>query len=350
MANKKIGFDCRYIKLEAPDGISRFSSELFSALSQKTQMVAIISDEKQLSSLPAGIDYVKIHSPTSAIEPLTALKLNREKFDVVFSPMQTMGSIGRKFKLILTIHDLIYYNHPKPPSEFNLFIRLIWRLYHLSYLPQKLLLRGADQVVTVSETSKAQILAKKLTKRPVTVVSNAANQLDSNNCPVEKKIVYMGSFMPYKNVEQLILGTAKLDGFKLVLLSRIGISQKTQYQKLALQHGVDIEFLNGVSDEEYARQLCSATALVHASSDEGFGIPIIEAMSVGCPVVCSDIPIFREIAGEAGLYFNPGDADGFASQVMKASEQREQIRNNLVRQANSFNWATSADALSRLLA
>ena len=141
-------------------------------------MVAIISDEKQLSSLPAGIDYVKIHSPTSAIEPLTALKLNREKFDVVFSPMQTMGSIGRKFKLILTIHDLIYFNHPKPPSEFNLIIRLIWRLYHLSYLPQKLLLRGADQVVTVSETSKAQIVSKKLTKRPVTVVSNAANQLD----------------------------------------------------------------------------------------------------------------------------------------------------------------------------
>ena len=312
-------------------------------------MVAIISDEKQLSSLPEGIDYVKIHSPTSGIEPMTALKLNREKFDVVFSPMQTMGSIGRKFKLILTIHDLIYFNHPKPPSEFNLIIRLIWRLYHLSYLPQKLLLRGADQVVTVSETSKAQILSKKLTKRPVTVVSNAANQLDSNNCPVEKKIVYMGSFMPYKNVEQLILGTAKLDGFKLVLLSRIGISQKTQYQKLALQHGVDIEFLNGVSDEEYARQLCSATALVHASSDEGFGIPIIEAMSVGCPVVCSDIPIFREIAGEAGLYFNPGDADGFASQVMKASEQREQMRSKLVSQANSFNWETSADALRRLL-
>ena len=155
--------------------------------------------------------------------------------------------------------------------------------------------------------------------------------------------------MPYKNVEQLILGTAKLDGFKLVLLSRIGFSQKTQYQKLALQHGVDIEFLNGVSDEEYARQLCSATALVHASSDEGFGIPIIEAMSVGCPVVCSDIPIFREIAGEAGLYFNPGDADGFASQVMKASEQREQMRSKLVNQANSFNWETSADALRRLL-
>jgi glycosyltransferase involved in cell wall biosynthesis len=308
-----------------------------------------VSDGEQLAVLPKGVEYVKIHKPTSIVEPLTALKLNRERFDVVFSPMQTIGSFGKRFKLILTVHDLIYFSHPKPPAEFNFLIRLVWRLYHLSFIPQKLLLSGADQVVTVSETSKAQIVSKKLTKRPVNVVPNAANQLEARDCTVERKLVYMGSFMPYKNVDQLIRGTARLNDYKLVLLSRIDKSQRSQFQELATKLGVEIEFLNGVSDEEYTRQLCSATALVHASSDEGFGIPIIEAMSVGCPVVCSDIPIFREIAGEAGLFFQLGDYDDFARQLMTASENRALLKKRLLSQADSFNWQNSAEILKSLL-
>ena len=349
MTNKVIGFDCRYIRPNSQDGISRFSTELFTALSKEMELTAIISDAEQLKRLPAGTKFVKLHGPTSILEPFSALRLNKHNFDVVFSPMQTIGSLGKKFKLILTVHDLIYFSHPKPPRNFNIFVRMLWRLYHTSFLPQMILLRGADEVATVSETTKRLIIQNKLTNRPVTVIHNAANQLKSRKSEVEKKIVYMGSFMPYKNVEDLIYGLAELDDYRLVLLSRISQEDKSRLQWLAFKLGTRVEFANGVSDDEYADHLSSATALVHASSDEGFGIPIIEAMSVGCPVVCSDISIFREIAGDAGLFFSLGDHRHFAKQVMAAGEQRDALRERLIAQSNSFSWDKSAKALAKLL-
>lgn len=349
MTKKVIGFDCRYIRPNSQDGISRFSTELFSALSKDTELTAIISDPKQLERLPAGTRFVRLHGPTSVLEPFSALRLNKHGFDVVFSPMQTIGSLGKKFKLILTVHDLIYYSHPKPPSNFNVFVRILWRLYHTSFLPQKFLLRGADQVATVSETTKRLIIQNQLTNKPVKVIPNAANQLKAQKSVIEKKIVYMGSFMPYKNVEDLVYGVANLDGYKLTLLSRISNQEKSRLQSLAEKLGANVEFANGVSDEEYANHLSSATALVHASSEEGFGIPIIEAMSVGCPVVCSDIPIFREIAGDAGLFFNTGDHQQFAKQVIAANEQRAELKERLIAQANLFSWDKSAKALAKLL-
>jgi glycosyltransferase involved in cell wall biosynthesis len=349
LTKKVIGFDCRYIRPNSQDGISRFSTELFSALSKEMELTAIVSDPKQLESLPDGTKYVTLHGPTSILEPLAAMRLNKYQFDAVFSPMQTMGSLGKKFKLILTVHDLIFYSHPKPPSSFNVFVRILWRLYHTSFLPQKLLLRGADEVATVSETTKRLIIKNQLTNNPVTVIPNAANQLEYQKSEVEKKIVYMGSFMPYKNVEDLVHGVANLDGYSLILLSRIGKEDKHRLQSLADTLGAQVEFADGVSDEEYAHHLSSATALVHASSDEGFGIPIIEAMSLGCPVVCSDIPIFREIAGDAGLFFELGDHQQFAKQVIAASEKRVELKERLMAQANTFSWDKSAKALAELL-
>lgn len=349
MTNSKIGFDCRYIRPNSQDGISRFSIGLFTSLSKILKLTAIINDHRQLESLPKGTEYITIHSPTSPLEPFASMRLNKHNFKVVFSPMQTIGSLRKRHKLILTVHDLIYYSHPAPPADFNLFIRLLWRVYHSSFLPQKLLLRGADEVVTVSETTKRLIIDKNLTTKPLTVVPNATNELAYENLPVEKKIVYMGSFMPYKNVEQLIRASAELEGYRLLLLSKITSKKRVQLSKLAKKFAVAVEFADGVSENEYAKHLSTATALVHASSDEGFGIPIIEAMSVGCPVVCSDIPIFREIAGSAGLFFEIGNHKQFAEQVRKAHQERAEMRESLINQARKYSWDQAAERLSELL-
>lgn len=349
MTNRAIGFDCRYIHPDSLDGIGRFTIELFRATSEKLEITAIISDPRQLEFLPSGTKYVRLNSPTSMLEPLASLRLNAHKFETVYSPMQTIGSIGKKFRLILTIHDLIYYSHPKPPNNFNPLIRLGWWLYHKSFIPQRVLLNAADEVVTISNSTKKLITENKLTKKRITVVSNAAKQLTLKPLPVEKKIVYMGSFMPYKNVEELIYGASQLNGFRLVLLSRIGQSDRLRLESLAARVGVAIDFEDGVTDEDYALHLSSATALVHASSEEGFGIPVIEAMSVGCPVVCSDIPIFKEIAGEAGLFFEVGNHKQFAQQVEYAAAHRSQMHASLKGQANLFSWEKSADALAELI-
>ena len=353
---KTIFFDARYIRVDHHDGISRFSAGLASALASKAKVIALICDPRQLESLPTGIDFRVIHAPTTSFEPFTALKLNRLGAEIVFSPMQTIGSFGRKFKLVLTLHDLIYYRHPTPPPSMSLPVRIGWRIFHLSYGPQRRLLNAADAVATVSQTTADLISEHRLTKRPVKVVYNAAGSraLDGTprTLPVgEKNLVYMGSFMGYKNVETLIRGLGLLPDYKLHLLSRITAKRRAELTKLAGENADRVVFHNGVTDEEYSDLLANAFALVSASFDEGFGIPLAEAMSHGTPVVVSDMPIFHEIAGGAGTYFSAADAEGFAASIRSIESEAEWLAKSLagLAQVQRFNWDKSADALLEVL-
>lgn len=347
-------FDARYVRVGQHDGISRFSAGLFEALNKITDVTAIISDLRQLDKLPAKTKFVKIGDPTSPLEPFAALKLNRLGAKIVFSPMQTIGSFGRKFKLVLTVHDLIYYRHPAPPPGFNALVRALWRLYHLSYLPQRFLLNRADAIVTVSETTKSLIAENHLTRKPVSVVYNAAGEVEEmNSAPAKPKIntlIYMGSFMDYKNTETLIKAMAWLPDFQLNLLSRISDARREELMSL-VPGGAKVEFLNGVSEEEYQQQLLQATALVSASRDEGFGIPLVEAMSLGVPVVVSDIPIFREIGGEAASYFNAESPEALAEAITTISDQKIWLQKSEMglSQARKFDWNKSASELLNLV-
>jgi glycosyltransferase involved in cell wall biosynthesis len=357
----RIVFDCRYTRFDRHDGISRYTAELVTELSRLHSVTMLISDHRQLAMLPS-LPWQLVSAPTSIREPLVALRVNRLHPDVVFSPMQTMGSWGRTYRLLLTVHDLIYYRNRTPPRDMPGFIRILWRLYHLSWWPQRMLLNRADGVVTVSETTRALMLEHHLTRRPITVVPNAAGALGATrgvDTGVDKGIrrtgpgtgslVYMGSFMPYKNVDTLVRALAALPGHDLHLLSRVGDTERARLQALAPD--ARIVFHDGVSDEEYVALLDSATALVTASLDEGFGIPLVEAMSLGIPVVVSDIPIFREIGGDAALYFEARDPAAFAAAVHRLDEPGEwATRSGLaIAQAARYNWADSAAILLRAI-
>ena len=117
----RLFFDARYIRTDFHDGISRFSHQLAHALvataPADVEITFLIHDEAQRALLPAGARTLVFHAPTSAAEPFAALRLNRYRPDAVFSPMQTIGSMGRRFGLILTLHDTIYYRHRTPPRD-----------------------------------------------------------------------------------------------------------------------------------------------------------------------------------------------------------------------------------------
>lgn len=345
-----IFFDVRYIRPDHHDGISRFSANLFAALSKRVELTAIISDETQLARLPKGTKWVKINAATSALEPFAALRLNRHKPDLVFSPMQTIGSLGRKFKLVLTIHDLIYYRHSKPPANLPPMLRLGWRLFHLTYIPERILLAGCNAVVAVSNATLTDIRKNRLTRKPVAVVHNAPElrQTAPSNRTIEKTLVYMGAFMPYKNVETLIRGVGLLGDYRLELLSRVTPSRKAELQRLADECRANVVFHDGVSDQRYLELLDSTTALVSASLDEGFGIPVVEALEHGVPVAVSDIEIFREVAGDVGAFFDPKDAQAFASSIREI-EAKPTSAAKLRDQAAKFNWDDSASALLKLI-
>ena len=136
---------------------------------------------------------------------------------------------------------------------------------------------------------------------------------------------------------------------ELHLMSRISPDERARLTALA--PGGKLVFHDGASDETYREVLRGATALVSASRDEGFGIPLVEAMSLGTPVVVSDIPVFREVAGAAGAYVAPNDVGGFVRAVRELDDQDVwAARSAAARdQAARYSWETSAKVLLALL-
>ena len=345
-------FDCRFIRVEQHDGISRFSAELFSAVSNLVAVTAIISDPGQLAKLPKGVNHVMANDPKNPwLELLLPRRLNSLGASVVFSPMQTMGSVGKRYRLILTLHDLIYYKHRKPPVSLAWPIRLAWRLFHLGFEPVRILLGRADAVVTISETTKAQITKHRLTTNPIHVVYNASSMPRVARPlagPASRNLVYMGSFMPYKNVELLLSAIELLPEYTLTLLSSISAKRRSQLLSLvSASTAARVRFVNGASESEYQQILDESFALVSASKDEGFGIPLIEAMSRAIPVVISDIAIFKEVAGSAGSYFDNTNVADLVSRILDLEDSahwNEASAKSLVR-SGSFNWGKSATKL-----
>lgn len=348
-----IWFDGRFVKPGKPDGIGQFSLGLAKELAKLTDVTVLVSSKAQAEEFN-GLKHFLVNSPSSPSELTLAFRLRKQNIDVLFSPMQTTSSWFRNFKLVLTLHDLIYYRHRTPPAYFNPLLKLGWRLFHLSYLPQRILLNNADAIVTVSKTTKNEILKYRLTKRPIHLVYNAADPVEmmpEGNRHNERSLIYMGSFTGYKNVETLIKGAGLLPEHKLILLSRISPNRKAELEALANEVGANIEFKNGVTKTEYGELLASAQALVSASLDEGFGIPLVEAMERGTPVVVSNLEIFREIAQDAGLRFLPTDPQAFANEVLRLSDANnwDWYSNLGLSQAKGFSWELSAQALLDIL-
>lgn len=347
--NMKLFYDARYIRTDFHDGISRYSTELGNSLAKITEVTFLICDLAQVQFLPKNAKYIQIHEPASPLEPFTANVLNKYEPDIVFSPMQTMGTAGRKYKLILTSHDMIYYRHSTPPNNIHGPLRIGWRLYHMSYIPQRIALNGADIVATVSTTVQREFEQAKLTKRPIVVIPNAPQKFHTHKVKhsgTPKNIVYMGSFMPYKNVETLIKGMEWLPGRTLHLLSKITPARRKVLTKL-IPKDADVRFHGGVTDDAYEAILADNAILTSASYDEGYGIPVAEALAMGVPAVISNIPIFHEVAAGGALYFLPDNAKQFAERVKELDDKptRDQLIKNGRAHISSFAWDDSARAL-----
>jgi glycosyltransferase involved in cell wall biosynthesis len=155
----------------------------------------------------------------------------------------------------------------------------------------------------------------------------------------------MGSFMPYKNVETLVSMMKFLPGYTLHALSKISDKDRRRLEARDGSHSVI--FHNGVDDHTYIKLLEGATALVSASRDEGFGIPLVEAMSVGTPIVVSDIDIFHEIGGDAALFAHCDEPEDFAQRILSLQDPAVWHRRSQDsrRQASTFSWERSAREL-----
>jgi glycosyltransferase involved in cell wall biosynthesis len=171
-------------------------------------------------------------------------------------------------------------------------------------------------------------------------------------------LLYVGSERPRKNLLVLLRAFSLLrkqgrpfDSLTLLKIGSPGRSPRFRKQtiKEASRLGIDrqIHFVDRMSDRELAGAYSNAVALVYPSLYEGFGLPIVEAMACGCPVVTSNVSSIPEIAGSAALLVDPNDAKGLAEalgSVILRQDLRASLRAKGLRRATEFSWDRTAEA------
>lgn len=165
-------------------------------------------------------------------------------------------------------------------------------------------------------------------------------------------VLFVSSLWPYKNCEGLLrawaLARTRLADRALVI---VGPGRDKQYvahlHHLARDLGItdDVNFVGGVPIEETARFYQAADAFVYPSLNETFGLPILEAMACGCPVVTSDTSAMPETAGGAALLCDPRDPPAIAAAIIEATGRgRDHLRDAGLRRASQFTWGATAAA------
>jgi len=113
----------------------------------------------------------------------------------------------------------------------------------------------------------------------------------------------------------------------------------------------NVTFLGRVSDDDLASLLRSALCLAFPSLTEGFGLPLVEAMAIGCPVVASDRPSLREVCGTAGLLASPTDPEAWLDRfrsLATSEDRQEECRQRGLEQVKRFSWSDSANIYASL--
>ena len=179
--------------------------------------------------------------------------------------------------------------------------------------------------------------------------ANAARANVSRYGITKRFALFVSSLWPYKNCEGLLRAWAlagdQVADRQLVIVGGGAEQYVAQLKSLAIDLGIgsDVLFVGKVPNPEIAVFYQAADALVYASLNETFGLPILEAMACGCPVVTSDVSAMPEIAGGAALLCDPHDPASIAKAIIEAmAPERDRLRDAGLRRAGEFTWGTTA--------
>ncbi len=260
----------------------------------------------------------------------------------------TAPALGRR--MILCIHDASVFT---APDSYSFGFRSFYKAL------QPLIARRAAALTTVSHDAARQIVAHLgLTRRDIVVLPNGHEHVlswrpdRSALTPGPRPyVLVIGSLARHKNIE-LITGLAEeLDRLGVAIKIAGGSAGVFAHMKNAA--APNVSWLGRVSDDDLACLLRDALCLAFPSVSEGFGIPALEAMALGCPVVASDTSSLPEVCGPAALYAAPDDPARWLAQIAKLLDSpalRDELRVKGHAQAKSFSWARSARGYADLIA
>lgn len=285
------------------------------------------------------------------------------KPDLIFSPTHYIPRFS-PIRRIATIFDLSFLHFPEMFEK-----RDLWQLKNWT----KFSAENADQIVTISNFSKRDIVEQyKLAKDRVTVAypgydENIFHPI-GNKMIVQKilrkykikapYIIYTGTIQPRKNLIRLIEAVSRIDNLNLVIVGKAtGEGRQGWMYKDILDaprsFGIEnrIKFLGFVPTSDLPYFLSGALAFIQPSLWEGFGIPVLEAMACGTPVLVSNVSSIPEVVGSAGLLFDPYSADQIEQAIrtiISDQKLRQKYAKASLEQAKKFSWNKMAKQVLRV--
>lgn len=307
-------------------GVERYGREIISLMGSRCRIV--MTQENGLFG----------HAWEQFVLPV---KLNPKS--IMWSPANTGPlMVGNQ---ALTVHDLSPLEHPE---WFNKNFAMWYRLF----LP--LLAKRVRVVFTPSEFVKKKILHRlKVTNVIVTPNGVDTTRFHPQACQLtyklpRKYILFVGSLQPRKNILELLKTWQTIkDDFKDIWLVIVGQSGQV-FQGIKFVEEERILFLKYVNDDDLPGIYAQADLLVLPSYDEGFGLPVIEAMACGTPVIVSDGGALPEIVGDAGLIFELSNPDGLKIAIrecLSRNDLRQRLKEKGLAHIHSFTWEQTAELI-----
>lgn len=368
----RIGIDARFYGGEQSKGLGRYTQKLIEHLLQLTTehtFVIFLQEEAfhQWEHTQENVEVVLApYQWYSMTEQLyMPLKIKQHNVDFMHFPHFNVP-IFYNGPFIVTIHDLIISRFPTERATTLGPMMYKFKQFAYNRVIQHAA-RRAKKIITVSEYSKQDIMD--FFKLPAEHIEVTYEAVDGFVTPPETKnilerygihqpyLLYVGNAYPHKNLETLLKVMAKLKKEKKLFCNLVLVG-KSDYFYLRLQQqawALDVEdcvqFVGFVPDAELAALYQGALVYLFPSKYEGFGLPPLEAMYYGTPVISSNTSCLPEILGEAALYFNFQDVDGIIQQVLRLQADQN-LRSVLVEkgyeQVKQYNWRTMAKSTLRI--
>jgi glycosyltransferase involved in cell wall biosynthesis len=255
-----------------------------------------------------------------------------DRVDVLHCPTHR-APVSSPVPLVVTFHDLAVIRHPE---TFNAWTRTYSRLA----LPR--VAKAARRLIVVSEFTRRELLEQlDVPEEKVRVIPNGVGKpfQPQGEAAGGEYVLAVSTLEPRKNLPRLLdaFRRARLNGLRLLVAGAPGWGGVSV-------GGNGVHWLGEVGDEELARLYRGARCVAYVSLYEGFGLPVLEAMACGAPVVVGRNDAAEEIAEDAAVLVDPLDPDAIAAGLAEAIERRDELRARGLERAAAFSWEDAARA------
>jgi len=363
----KIGIDGRAI-YENTDGIARYSLNLIRSLASidHTNQYFIFINKKLAGKIIQAPNFNEIpvnfrHLSLLSVFYLPFL-LKKYDLDVFHSPF-FICPLWQTKNIVLTVHDLMALTFPNFFCGRNYFFEKAAYLYHQVFVP--LSIHKAKKIIAVSTSTKNEIINKlHITPEKISVIYEAVDDRFKKNYSFSSieafrkqhrlphnYLLYLGNLKPYKNISLIlsaieILKRKEANKQKLVIAGKKDRFFPFVYNQIKVKDLLDdVIFVDYISDEELPMLFKNASIFLFPSLNEGFGLPPLEAMSLGVPTIVSNTSSLPEVVGDSALLINQGHPQSLAqaiSRVLAEVNLKKELSNKGIERSKAFSWEKAA--------